>query len=110
MSHHPGNSTDNIMDDRDLWRSVASRLDAMCERDRKEWEPVVETLRERDRMTVQALRLAESGLKMMARNVRRMEEEQARLSGAFRVPIGPIASHHVRMDPQPGSGGCMWIS
>ena len=82
----------------------------MCERDRQEWEPLVETLRERDRMTVQALRLAESGLKMMARNVRRMEEEREKLAGAFRSPIGPMTSHHVRMDPQAGSGGCMWIS
>lgn len=111
MSQHPHQDMDNIMDERELWRSVAKRLDAMCERDRHEWEPVVATLRERDRMTIQALRLAESGLKMMARNVRRMEAEREKLSDAFRAPVGPVSnSTHVRMDPQPGSGGCMWIS
>lgn len=110
MSQRTGHSAPSILDERELWRFVASRLDAMCEQDRKEWEPLVATLRERDRMTVQALKLAESGLKMMARNVRRMEAEKERLSASFRTPIGPGAANHVRMDPQPGSGGCMWIS
>jgi len=110
MSQRTGLSANQTLDERDLWRFVAARLDAMCERDRQEWEPLVATLRERDRMTVQALRLAESGLRMMARNVRRMEEEKEQRANVFRAPIGPAGANHVRMDPQPGSGGCMWIS
>jgi hypothetical protein len=111
MSHQPGQTGDYLMDERELWRCVASRLDTMCEKDREEWEPLVATLRERDRMTLQALRLAESGLKMMARNIRRMEDDKQRLSTAFDFPIGSSSiGSHLRFDSHPGSGGCMWIS
>lgn len=110
MSQHPLQSGDFPMDDRELWRCVAHRLDAMCSKDREEWEPLVATLRERDKMTLQALRLAESGLKMMARNMRRMEDDKSRAQNLFRPVLGTVPPGHVRYDPQPGSSGCMWLS
>lgn len=99
-----------LVDDHQLWQLIAERLHTMPAKQRAEWEPLVNCLQERDRMTAQALKLAESGLKMMAKNLQKMENEKARTNSLFQPAIGPSGQNHWRVDPQPGSGGCMWMS
>lgn len=99
-----------LVEDQHLWQMISQQLHTMPEKQRKEWEPLLECLQERDRMTAQALKLAESGLKMMAKNIQKMENEKSRVNRLFQPAIGPSGDNHWRVDPQPGSGGCMWMS
>lgn len=103
-------AVDYIADDSELWQIVRDRLHLMPEKQRREWEPLISGLQERDRMTAQALKLAESGLKMMAKNLKRMEDDKLARANLFQPKIGPTRDNQWRVDPQPGSTGCMWIS
>ena len=102
--------SDKTFSDQELWQAVASRLQYMPKKERDEWAPLIATLEERDRMTAQALKLAESGLTMMARNMKQMETERSESKNMFQPKFGQSSLNHWRVDPQPGSGGCMWMS
>lgn len=97
----------NSSNDNDLWSMIAERVKLLPPEQRCDWQGILASLRERDLMTLQALKIAESGLEMILNQPRSANQ-----------PIGPAAlgkvdSHRPetswRVDPQPGSGGCMWL-
>jgi hypothetical protein len=97
----------NFSNDNDLWCLIAERVKQLPPEQRGDWQSILESLRERDLMTLQALQIAESGLEMIL-NQRRSASQ----------PIGPAALGRAdstrpetnwRVDPHPGSGGCMWL-
>lgn len=96
--------------DQELWNQVKQRAAALPVAERSEWDRLIASLQERDEMTIQALRLAESGLRMMARRMTELEKQKGERQQLFTAGQAMIADHHWRVDPQPGSGGCMWLA
>ncbi|MFM7315545.1 MAG: hypothetical protein ACKO5E_01240 [bacterium] len=96
--------------DQELWNQVKQRAAALPVAERSEWSRLIASLQERDEMTVQALRLAESGLRMMARRMTELEQQKVERQQLFTAGQPAPADFHWRVDPQPGSGGCMWLA
>ncbi len=109
MNHEVIDCDCYVCSDQELWNQVKMRAAGLPAAERKEWDRLIASLQERDAMTVQALRLAESGLRMMARRMTEMEQQKVEQQKLF-LPSGSYRTDgHWRIDPQPGSGGCMWL-
>ncbi len=103
-------STSNYNESIDLWQDVADRLKRIPKQEREQWQQLLATLEERERMTAQALKLAESGLKMMAGMLKDQEAEKASANRHLQAKRAQASLNHWRVDTQPGSVRCMWMS
>lgn len=110
MNHDAVGCDCYICADQELWNQVKQRAAALPVAERSEWDRLIASLQERDAMTVQALRLAESGLRMMARRMTDLEHQKAGQQQLFTAGQSVLADYQWRVDPQPGSGGCMWLA
>ncbi len=110
MSHQESNCDCNICSDYDLWNQIKSRAAQLPATERTEWERLLASLKQRDEMTLNALKLAESGLRMMASRMNKMEQQKSQSQRLFRQDLSGRNGQAMRIDPSPGSDGCMWIS
>ena len=110
MSHQESNCDCNICTDYDLWNQIKSRAAQLPATERTEWERLLASLKQRDEMTLNALKLAESGLRMMASRMNKMEQQKSQSQRLFRQDLSGRNGQAMRIDPSPGSDGCMWIS
>ena len=109
MSHQESNCDCNICTDYDLWSQIKSRAAKLPATERTEWERLLASLKQRDEMTLNALKLAESGLRMMASRMTEMEQRKSQSQRLFRQDLAGRNGQAMRIDPSPGSDGCMWL-
>ena len=100
MPHNPMSQNDN-----DLWKQIADRVKQLPADQRHDWQMILATLQQRDQMTLNALKLAESGLQHIASKMVNIQPGHQVLKTSD--PMKPETTW--RVDPKPGSSGCMWL-
>lgn len=105
MNPQPMPNNQMSHNDKDLWKQIADRVKQLPADQRHDWQMILATLQQRDQMTLNALKLAESGLQQIASRMLNTEKSHHLLRTSD--PMKPETTW--RVDPQPGSGGCMWL-
>lgn len=94
------------LDDKDLWKQIGEQVQLLPTDQRHDWQLILATLKERDQLTIQALKIAESGLELMNSKLNGPNPD----ARTMQKKCVQLNSDSVwRVDPQPGSGGCMWL-